>query len=158
MNGAVCLYPVHPTSKDHLFATHKAPIIQDSMLHSVGEKCGLGSPPTIFTTNACETANSMLKYQTHYKHSEMFEFLQKLKQLISEQEREIERTLIGHGKYELRPQYLSFHAPEVVCDEHSTKRAASEEVFKCFCNRYHPSSDLGLSTGQGYVMYYISSC
>ena len=35
-----------------------------------------------------------------------------MKQLISEQEREIERALIGRGKYELRPQYLSFHVAE----------------------------------------------
>lgn len=64
------------------------------MLCSTREECGLGSPPTTFTTNACETANSMLKNQAHYKRSEMFEFLQKLKQLVSEQEREIERALI----------------------------------------------------------------
>ena len=42
----------------------------------------------------------------------MFEFLEKLKQLIYEQDREIERAIIGRGKYELRPQYTSFHVPE----------------------------------------------
>lgn len=43
----------------------------------------------------------------------MFEFLDKLKQLIYEQDREIERAIIGRGKYELRPQYMSLHVPEV---------------------------------------------
>ena len=95
------------------FLNHKVPVIQDSMLRSVREECGLGSPPSQFTTNACETANSMLKSQTNYKRSEMFEFLEKLKQLIYEQDREIERAIIGRGKYELRPQYTSFHVPEV---------------------------------------------
>ena len=83
------------------FVAHKAPVIQDSMLRSVREECRLGSPPSTFTTNACETANSILKNQAHYKRSEMFEFLEKFKQLISEQDRETERALIGRGKYEL---------------------------------------------------------
>ena len=94
------------------FVDHKAPVIRDSMLHSVREECGLGSPPAPFTTNACETANSMLKNKTNHKRSEMFEFLQKFKELIGEQEREMERANIGRGKYELKPQYQAFHVPE----------------------------------------------
>ena len=130
------------------FVAHKAPIIQDSMLCSIREECGLGSPPTTFTTNACETANSMLKNQANYKRSEMFEFLQKLKQLISEQEREIERALIGRGKYELRPQYLSFHVQEVKWFMMSVPQR--EQHLKKFSNAsvtdITPSSDLGQST------------
>ena len=94
------------------FQNCKAPVIRDSMLRSVREECGLGSPPSQFTTNACETANSMLKNQVNYKRSDMINFLRKLNELISEQEREIERAIIGRGKYELRPQYQSFHVPE----------------------------------------------
>ena len=94
------------------FVDHKAPVIRDSMLRSVREECGLGSPPAPFTTNACETANSMLKNKTNHKRSEMFEFLQKFKELIGEQEREMERATIGRGKYELKPQYQAFHVPE----------------------------------------------
>lgn len=85
------------------FLAHKAPVVRNSMLRSVREECGLGSPPGPFTTNACETANSMLKNEV--KRSEMFKFLNKLTSLIQEQEREVERALIGRGKYELRPQY-----------------------------------------------------
>ena len=83
------------------------------MLCSVRKDCGLGSPPSQFTTNAGETANSMLKSQTNYKRSEMFEFVEKLKQLIYEQDREIEQAIIGRGKYRLCPQYMSLHVPEV---------------------------------------------
>ena len=58
----------------------------------------------------------MLKNLTNYKKSEIFEFLQKLKELIIEQEREIERAIIGRGKYELRPQlYIGI---KMVCYEH----------------------------------------
>ena len=94
------------------FQNHKAPVVKDSMLRSVREECGLGSPPSQFTTNACKTANSMLKNQVNYKRSDMINFLQKLNDLIREQEREVERAIIGRGKYELRPQYQSFHVPE----------------------------------------------
>ena len=83
----------------------KSVVIKDTMLATVREECGLDSPPASFTTNACETANFMLKCHTNYKKSEIFEFLQKLKDLITEQHREIERAIIERGKYELRPQY-----------------------------------------------------
>ena len=84
-----------------------------------------------------ETANSMLKNQANYKRSEMFEFLQKLKQLISEQEREIERALIGRGKYELRPQYLSFHAQEVKWFMMSVPQR-EQHTKKFICDGYRP--------------------
>ena len=90
----------------------KSVVIKDTMLSTIREECGLSSPPVPFTTNACETANSMLKNHTNYKKSEIFEFLQKLKGLINEQEREIERAIVGRGKYELRPQYHLFSVLE----------------------------------------------
>ena len=94
------------------FQNHKAPVLRDPMLRSVREECGLGSPPSKFTTNACETANSMLKNEVNYKRSDMINFIQKLNNLICEQAHEVERAVIGRGKYELRPQYQSFHVPK----------------------------------------------
>ena len=58
------------------FQTCKVPVIRDSMLKTVREECGLGSPPDPFTTNASETANSILKNRVDYKQSELPEFLQ----------------------------------------------------------------------------------
>jgi len=94
------------------FQTRKAPVIRDSMLRAVREECGLGSPPHPFTTNSSETANFILKNKVDYQQSELPEFLLKLKELVHEQEREVERAIIGHGKYELRPQYQVWHVPE----------------------------------------------
>ena len=114
------------------FQNHKAPVLQDSMLRSVREECGLGSPPSQFTTNACETANSMLKNEVNYKRSDMINFLQKLNNLICEQEREVERAVIGRGKYELRPQYQSFHVPETKWFAMSTmQRERHLKKFAC---------------------------
>ena len=94
------------------FQTWKAPVIRDSMLRAVREECGLGSPPHPFTTNSSETANFILKNKVDYKKSELPEFLLKLKELVHEQECEVERAIIGRGKYELRPQYQVWHVPE----------------------------------------------
>lgn len=52
------------------------------------------------------------KNEVSYKRSDMINFLQKLSNLILGQEREVERATIGRGKYELRPQYQSYHVPE----------------------------------------------
>ena len=84
------------------FQNHKTPVIQDSMLRSVREECGLGSPPSQFTTNACEAANSMLKHEVNYKFNN----------LVREKEREVERVIIGREKYELKQQYQSFQVSE----------------------------------------------
>ncbi len=94
------------------FQAYKAPVVRSSMLRPVREECGLGSPPIPFTTNASETANYMLKHKVNYQRSELPEFLQKLRGLALDQEREVEKSVIGRGKYELRSQYLSFHVPE----------------------------------------------
>ena len=80
-------------------------MIRDSILRAVQEECGLGSPPHPFTINSSETANFILKNKVDYIKSELPEFLLKLKELVHEQECEVERAIIGRGKYELRPRY-----------------------------------------------------
>ena len=75
------------------------------MIRQVREECGLGSPPAVFTTNASETANYILKHKVNYKRSEFPEFLKKLGEVIHEQSIEVEKSLIRRGKYELRSQY-----------------------------------------------------
>lgn len=94
------------------FRRFKSPVVRDSMISCVREECGLGSPPMPFTTNASESANFLLKHKVDYKRNELPVFLDKLQELIKEQEREFEKAIIGRGKYELRTQYRSWHIPE----------------------------------------------
>lgn len=98
------------------------PVIRDTMLRQVREECGLGYPPQQFTTNACESANFMLKNKVNYKRSELSVFIQKLREFVEEQENEIERAVIGHGKYELRPQYRHLQVAETKCFSMSTSQ------------------------------------
>ena len=94
------------------FQSYKVSVIRNSMIKGVREECGLGSPPATFTTNASESANYMLKHKVNHKQNELPEFLEKYKELVCEQEQEVNKALLGRGKYELRNQYQSWHVPE----------------------------------------------
>jgi len=68
------------------FMAKKAPLIRDTMLRSVREECGLGCPPDIFTTNASESVNAILKRKVDYKKNELPVFIDKVKELVKEQQ------------------------------------------------------------------------
>ena len=85
------------------YSQYKSTIIQTTMLQSTRKEAGLGDPPEHFTTNASESMNAVLKNKVDYKKSELPEFLDKLKEVINEQEREFERAVINRGKYRLPP-------------------------------------------------------
>jgi hypothetical protein len=94
------------------FMTNKSHIIRDSMLKPIREECGLGCPPEPFTTNASESINAMLKRKLNYKQSELPAFIDKVKELVNEQQKELERAVIGRGKYQLKQQYQYLQVAE----------------------------------------------
>ena len=57
------------------------------MLCPIQIKCGPGNPPEIFTTNASESTNALLKYKVDYKRNELPVFVNKAKELLAEQRR-----------------------------------------------------------------------
>ena len=79
------------------FIRNKATIIRQTMLKPVREEAGLGSPPEPFTTNASEAVNSIIKSHVSYRKSQLMELTEKLKEVIDEQEKEVERAVIGRG-------------------------------------------------------------
>ena len=112
------------------FQTFKAPVIHGSMIRPVREECGLGSLPAPFKTNASKTANYMLNHKVNCKQSELPEFLQKLKELVHEQEREVEEALLERGKYEMWSKYQSWHISE--CQWFAMTTAQWEQHLKRF--------------------------
>ena len=72
------------------FCQYKVSIVQETMLKFVREEAGLGCPPQPFTTNASQTTNFIFKNKLDYKSHQLLKFVEKLKQLIDDQEREIE--------------------------------------------------------------------
>ena len=75
------------------------------MLHLVRGDCGLGNPPDIFTTNASESMNAVLKRKLEFKRSELPIIVDKMKEIVGEQQKEVERAVIDRGKYSLKSEY-----------------------------------------------------
>lgn len=48
------------------FIERKVCLIQETVIQLVREECGLGCSPDIFTTNASESINAVLKCKVHY--------------------------------------------------------------------------------------------
>lgn len=50
-------------------------------------------------TNASESVNNVMKRKVNYKRSDVNQFIQKLEEFANEQDHEVERAIIGRGKY-----------------------------------------------------------
>ena len=95
------------------FCRHKVDTIVSGMLKPAGQEAGLGVPPTSFTTNTCKSINAVLKWKVDFKKNELPIFVTNLKQLAEEQEREVERAVIGRGKYQFVEEYQFLEVKEV---------------------------------------------
>lgn len=87
------------------FMKHCRNNVAKYMIQDVRIKAGLGSPPSPYYTNEVESKNRVLKEAVQYKSSQLPEFVEKMKLLMEEQKREIERAVIGAGEYRLREEY-----------------------------------------------------
>ena len=83
----------------------KAPEMRESTLRFVRESAGLGSPPTAFYTNHSESINALLKESLHYKKHQWGVFNEKVEAVVMQQQKEIEKSIIGYGEYRLRSEY-----------------------------------------------------
>ena len=87
------------------FSKYKAREFREHTLWFLREDVGLGSPPKAFYTNDNESINSLLKECTDYKKQQWGVFNQKMKKAVEQQQREVEKAVIGCGKYRLRTEY-----------------------------------------------------
>lgn len=94
------------------FYRYKSILIKTTMLKSTRRDAGLGNPPEHFTTNASESMNSVIKSKVEFKKSELPDFLDKVKDAIDEQERELEKAILGRGKYKLSDKYKKYEVNE----------------------------------------------
>ena len=89
------------------FNKHYASVIRHCMLKDIRTSVGLGFPPAIYTTNACESLNAVIKRKVNYKETEWPEFNNQMKQLIDRERDEAIRALSGRGQYRLCKEYTS---------------------------------------------------
>ena len=94
------------------FLREKVGDVKDSMLLSLREAAGLGSPLSPFYTNASESLNSMLHEKVRYKKSEWPKFNEAMKALINESYELVELSIIDHGDFKFRPQYEHLAVPQ----------------------------------------------
>jgi len=87
------------------FSKHKLHIVESTMLSSVRQSAGLGNPPEPFYTNQIESINRVIKHKTGYKTSEWPSFCKMAKELVDEQQSEIEKAIIGVGEYKFCAEF-----------------------------------------------------
>lgn len=88
------------------FLKEKADTFKKHLLLPLRISAGLGFAE--YTTNANESINKKLKEKVDYKESQLGEFCSKLFSLVDSQNKDVEKSLIGVGPYELRPEYKQF--------------------------------------------------
>ena len=87
------------------FRLYSRDVIAKSMLRPVREKAGLGSPPEPYYTNDIESKNNILKQHVNRKSSHLPEFVDKMKEIMTEQRNEIEKAIAPCGEYRVISQY-----------------------------------------------------
>ena len=87
------------------FAKYQADVVRYHMRRDLREACGLGSPPSEFTTNSSESINAALKRKVDHKESDWPQFNEHMKMYVESQREEIARALSGRGQYRLNPEF-----------------------------------------------------
>ena len=55
----------------------------------------MGTPPEHFYTNSSECINHVIKAKVDYKNNELPQFIDKLQELTTEQQQEVEKAVVG---------------------------------------------------------------
>ena len=87
------------------FKKYKAIEFQKHTLPPLREESGLGSPPNAFYTNDNKSVNTVFKECVNYKKEQWGVFNQKMKKMVQQQQQEVEKAIIGCGKYCIRTEY-----------------------------------------------------
>ena len=90
------------------FTQHQLEVVKYHMRKDIRESVGLGSPPTIYTTNGFESINAAIKRKVNYKESEWPQFNDQMKEFATHQQEEIIRSLSRRGQYRLKPEFSHY--------------------------------------------------
>jgi len=71
----------------------------------------MGHPPDAFYINNVESVNRIIKHKTNYKTCEWSDFCKLARELVEEQENEIEKAVIGVGEYRFDEEYVCLEVP-----------------------------------------------
>lgn len=93
------------------FLKYKAEDLATSMTQDVRQLAGLGNPPEPFYTNEVESINRLIKRKVNYKATQWPDFCRQAKEIVEEQQNEVEKAVIGIGEYRLKPAYRHLEVP-----------------------------------------------
>ena len=103
-------YSVHPHQEPQFYCwllRNEADDMKVSMIHSVRESAGLGSPPATYTTNRNENMNNVAKAHADYCQSNWFQLVSNMYDLDENQSEEVQKDVYGMGEYKFKPAYQS---------------------------------------------------
>ena len=100
--------PASGPSFHGFFCRYQADVVKYHMRNDLREAAGLGSPPSIFTTNASESVNASIKRKVSFKESDWPKFNQVMKDFVGSQHEEVARALSGRGQYRLQPKFSHY--------------------------------------------------
>ena len=101
-------YSVHPHKDPQFYQWLLKNEVEDmkaSMIASVHESAGLGSPTVAYTTNQNERMNNVAKAYTDYLQSNWVQLADNMFDLINNQSKEVEKAVFGMGEYRFKPAY-----------------------------------------------------
>ena len=96
------------------FMKYKAEVFCTSTLQPLREAAGLGKPPIGYFTNPNESINSALK-KKNYKKQELPVFINLMRVFVTQQQEEVEKAVIGGGKYNLDTHYKGYEVTDGSC-------------------------------------------
>lgn len=91
----------------HWLLKNEAEDMKSSMIASVRESAGLGSPPVAYTTNRNESMNNVAKAYANYRQSNWVELADNMFGLVNTQSKEVEKAVFGMGEYRFKAAYKS---------------------------------------------------
>ena len=95
------------SSSKTFYEKYKAEVFCTSTLQPLREAAGLGKPPIGYFTNPNESINSALK-KKNYKKQELPVFINLMRVFVTQQQEEVEKAVIGGGKYNLDTPYKGY--------------------------------------------------
>ena len=104
------------TGKAPVFSTwyhrYKSAQVKGAMMRALREAAGLGNPPLQYTTNDCETINSMLSKWTS-KQMTWDKLARSLQDFVKSKYKEVEMALLGLGDLQVSDDYQHLQKDQV---------------------------------------------
>ena len=132
----------HQPSFHTWFVRNKSEDFCEGALKEDRELAGLGSPPSPYYTNSNESINSALKRKVNFTKQQWPDFNDSMKEFVGQQQREVEKAIVGGGKFVLRATYNCFEVNEA-----GKWWKMTEEQRKLHLRKFHQHFPGSLSSG-----------